>query len=56
MKFARKHPCQSVFFNKVIDLRPATLVKERLRHRYFPENFQNNVGGRCFKVATAASK
>ena len=26
-KFTRKHPSQSLFFNKVADLRPATLLK-----------------------------
>ena len=27
-KFAGKHLCQSLFFNKVADLRPATLFKK----------------------------
>ena len=31
--------CQSLFFNKVAGLRPATLLKKRLWHRYFPVNF-----------------
>ena len=34
-----KHLCQRLFFNKVVDLRPATLLKKRLWHRCFPENF-----------------
>ena len=38
-KFTGKHLCQSIFFNKVADLRPATLSKRRLWHRYFPVNF-----------------
>ena len=38
-KFTGKHLCQSLFFNKVADLRPATLLKRRLYHRYFPVNF-----------------
>ena len=38
-KFLGKHLCQSLFFNKVTDLRPATLLKKRLWHRYFPVNF-----------------
>ena len=38
-KFTRKHLCQSLFFNKVAGLRPATLLKKRLWHRYFPVNF-----------------
>ena len=31
--------CQSLFFNKVAGLRPATLLKKRLWHRCFPVNF-----------------
>ena len=38
-KFIGKHLCQSFFFNKVPGLRPATLLKKRLWHRYFPMNF-----------------
>ena len=38
-KFTGKHLCQSLFFNKVAGFRPATLLKERLRHRCFPVNF-----------------
>ena len=38
-KFTGKHLCQSVFFNKVVCLRPATLSKKRLWHRCFPVNF-----------------
>ena len=38
-KFTGKHLCQSFFFNKVAGLRPATLLKKRLWHRYFPVNF-----------------
>ena len=30
---------ESLFFNKVVDLRPATLLKKRLWHRCFPVNF-----------------
>ena len=30
-----KHLCQSLFFNKVAGIRPATLLKKRLRHSYF---------------------
>ena len=32
--------CQSLFFNKVAGLRPATLLKKRLWHRCFPMNFE----------------
>ena len=38
-KFTGKHPCQSLFFNKVTGLRPATLFKKSLWHRCFPVNF-----------------
>ena len=35
-KFTGKHLCQSLFFNKVAGLRPASLSKKRLWHRCFP--------------------
>ena len=38
-KFTEKQLCQSLFFNKVAGLRPATLSKKRLWHRCFPVNF-----------------
>ena len=38
-KFTGKHLCQSLFFNKVASLRPATLLKKRLWRRCFPVNF-----------------
>ena len=38
-KFTRKHMYQSLFFNKIEGLRPATLLKKRLVHRCFPVNF-----------------
>ena len=38
-KFTRKHLRQSLFFNKVAGLWPATLLKKRLWHRCFPVNF-----------------
>ena len=38
-KFTRKHLCQSLIFNKIAGLRPATLLKKKLWHRYFPVNF-----------------
>ena len=37
-KFTGKRLCQSLFFNKVAGLRPATLLKKRLWHRRFPVN------------------
>ena len=38
-KFTGKHLCQSLFFNKVVGLRSATLLKKRLWYRCFPVNF-----------------
>ena len=38
-KFAEKHLCQSLFFNKVAGLRPAILLKKRLCHRCYPLDF-----------------
>ena len=38
-RFAGKYLCQSLFFNKVTDLRPATLFKKRLWHRCFSVHF-----------------
>ena len=38
-KFKGKHLCQSLFFSKVVDLKPAILLKKRLWHRCFPLNF-----------------
>ena len=38
-KIHGKTPCQCLFFNKVAWLRPATLLKNRLRHSCFPVNF-----------------
>ena len=35
-KFTGKHLCQSLFLNKVARLRPATLLKKRLWHKWFP--------------------
>ena len=38
-KIHRKTPVPESLFNKVAALRPATLLKKRLWHRYFPVNF-----------------
>ena len=38
-KFTGKHLYQSLFFNKVTGLNPASLLKKRLWHRYFPVSF-----------------
>ena len=38
--FMGKQLCQSLFFSKVAGPRPATSLKKRLRHRWFPVNFR----------------
>ena len=38
-KFTGKYLCHSLFSNKVVGLRPATLIKKRPWHRDFPVNF-----------------
>ena len=38
-KFPGKHLPQSLYFNKVASLRPATSFKKRLWHKRFPVNF-----------------
>ena len=38
-KFTGKHLCQSLFFSKFAGLSPATLLKKRPRHSWFPVNF-----------------
>ena len=38
-EFTETHLCQSLFFNKVAGLRPATLLRKRLWHRCFSVNF-----------------
>ena len=45
VKFTGKHLCQFLFLNKVVGMRPATLLKKRLWHRCFPVNFD-----RFFKI------
>ena len=56
-KFTGKHPCRSLLFNEVAGLWPATLLKNRLRHRYFSmiftkysrtPNLQTAFSVRCF--------
>ena len=45
-KFTRKHLCQSLFFNKVASLRPATLFKKRLAQAFsceFCEIFKDTI-------------
>ena len=55
--FAGKHLCQSLFFNKVAGLRPATLLKKRLWHKRFPVNFSKFLRTTFFnrKPSVAAS-
>ena len=38
-KFTEKHLCQSLFLNKVLGLRPATLLKRTLWRKCFPVKF-----------------
>ena len=38
-KFTEKYLCQSLFLNKGVGLRPATLLKKRLQYRCFPVKF-----------------
>ena len=61
-EFTGKHLCQSLFFNKVAGLRPATLLKKRLWHRFlwilwnFWEHlFLKNTTGGCFCIRTDQS-
>ena len=42
-KFTEKHLCQSLSFDIVAGLRVATLLKKRVRHRYFPVSLQENL-------------
>ena len=39
-KLTGKHLCWSPFFNKIAGLRPASLLKKRLKHRCFTVNFE----------------
>ena len=38
-KFTSNHLCQSLFYNKVARLRPATFLNKKLWYRCFPLNF-----------------
>ena len=57
-KCTGKHLCQGLFFNKVADLRPSDLLKNRLRHRCFPVYFAiflrttNTSDGAACRVST----
>ena len=48
-KFTGKHLCQSLFFNLVAELSPATLLKKKLWDRCFPVNFAKF----CFPYRTS---
>ena len=55
-KFTGKHLCQSVFFNKVAGLRPATLLKKTLAQVFsceFSEISKNNFSYRTPPVAAS---
>ena len=43
-KFTGKQLCQSLFFNKVAGVRPATLLRKRLWQRFFPVTFAKFLG------------
>ena len=50
-KVTGKHRYQSLFpFNKVVGLRPATLLKNRPWHRCFPVNFVKFLGATIFRT------
>ena len=62
-KFTGKHLYQTLFFNKVAGLKPATLLKKRLWLKCFPVNFakvfrtpflQNNSGRLLLKLEVNA--
>ena len=64
-KFTGKHLCQSHFFNKVVGLRPTTLLKKRLLalkkrlwHNCFPVNFAKFLKPSLFTehLSTTASR
>ena len=38
-KLTRKHLCRSIFINKILECRPATLLKKIHQHRCFHESF-----------------
>ena len=50
-KFNGKHLCQSLF-NKLVGLRPASVLTKRLRHKCFPVNFAKFL--RTLPVAASA--
>ena len=51
VKFIGKHLCQSLIFNKVVGLRPATLLKKRLWHirSFFPFHYIQRLSKALFK-------
>ena len=55
-KFTWNHLCQSLFFNKVVGPRPATLIKKRLWHRCLYEIFKNTFSYRTPLVTASVSK
>ena len=55
VKFTGKHSCRNIFFYKVAGLMSAILLKNRLRHKYFPLNFEHylsqNTSGGCLFIS-----
>ena len=49
-KIHKKTPVPESFFNKIADLRAATLLKKKLWHRCFPVNFAKCLRTRYFKT------
>ena len=54
-EFLGKHLSQSLFFNKVAGLRPATSLKERLRYRCFSLNFAKFLRTPCCRTSMVAA-
>ena len=55
-KFTGNHLRQSLFLNKVVCLRPVTLLKKRLWRRCFPVNFVNFLFYRTPPVAASTKR
>ena len=54
-KFTGKHLFRSLFFNKVAGLRPAALLKKRVRRRYFPVNFMKSLEQLFYRIPSVAA-
>ena len=54
-KLTGKRLCQSLFFNKVVGLRPATLLKKRFWHKCFPVNFVTFLRATLYRTPPVAA-